>query len=307
MEFSDRLYEAIAKKQSRLVVGLDPHIDLLPPAMLQGIDRNNRAQVAEIVRTFCLGIVEATHDLVAAVKPQVAFFERLGPEGFRVLEDVVAAARACNLLTISDCKRGDIGSTAAAYAEYHLGSSAPSASGLRGLGADCMTLNAYLGEDSLAPFSRLLREGRGFFLLAKSSNKGSADLQDRMLQHGEQSIPVYWAVAQLAQKLADNHGLGQCGYSSVGIVVGATFPVEGEQLRAAFPRLLFLVPGIGAQGASGADIRGCFDQNGFGAVANASRSVLFAFRENSGISWQSAARNAATSIRNQLNAAVLQT
>jgi orotidine-5'-phosphate decarboxylase len=305
MNFADRLMSSVEKKNSRLMVGLDPHLDLLPPEILRDVDKADRAAVATVMCGFCCDIIDASEEFVVAVKPQVAFFERLGPRGYEALEEVVAFARSRHLLIVSDCKRGDIGSTAAAYADYHLGS--PSGQGLAGLGADAITLNAYLGMDSLEPFARHVESGSGLFILAKSSNQGSSDLQDKVINTSA-STCVYQAVAELSQQLAGRYLLGTYGYSPVGIVVGATFPVQAVELRQAFPKLLFLVPGVGAQGASPSDIRGCFDKNGFGAIVNASRSILFAYRsaEFRHVSWQQAARNAASGLRDELNAAIVQ-
>jgi orotidine-5'-phosphate decarboxylase len=306
MNFADRLIEAICQKKTRLVVGLDPHLELLPPSMMNGVSRNNRVQLADVIARFCIGVIESVGDLVAAVKPQVAFFERLGGAGYDALEKVTAEARDRNLLIISDAKRGDIGSTAQAYADYHLGVAQPSSEHeLQCLGADAITLNPYLGEDSLQPFLRHVEKGRGLFLLAKTSNVGSANFQDRMISDDQQAVPLYHAVAHLADMLVSRYPAGKHGYSSVGLVVGATFPEQAAALRSAFPRLLFLVPGVGAQGARPSDLRGCFDPEGLGAVINASRSVIFAYRDSGGgANWQAAARQAARDLRDEINSSV---
>lgn len=306
--FSDRLVEAIRRKKSALIVGLDPHLALMPPVLVEGADLSDRRVVARLVNKFCRGILDATADIVPAVKPQVAFFERLGPPGIEALEEIVAAAKEKSLLVISDSKRGDIGSTASAYADYHLGSAVGDAKRLPGLGADAMTLSPYLGEDSLTPFSDYVDRGCGLFILAKSSNRGSSDFQDREIQHGGSFVPLYHAVAGLAQALADRYPVGRHGYSSVGLVVGATFPAQAVELRQAFPRLFFLVPGVGAQGAQPSDLKGCFNQDGLGAIVNASRSILFAYHagknSKSGKSWQDDARVSAMALRDQLNSAL---
>jgi len=306
--FSDQLIEAIKQKRSTLVVGLDPHLALMPPALTNRVNLADRNAVSKLIMTFCVGILDATADVVAAVKPQVAFFERLGPPGIEALEQIVCAAKKRGLLVISDSKRGDIGSTASAYADYHLGSGEADASQLPGLGADAITLNAYLGEDSLAPFADYVAKGRGLFILAKSSNKGSSNFQDRDIQYNGDRGPLYRAVAALAETLSNRYSFGRHGYSSIGIVVGATFPQQANELRKEFPRLFFLVPGIGAQGAQPSDIKGCFNSDGLGAVVNASRSILFAYREGQnsqiGNSWQEDARISAISLRDQLNTAL---
>jgi orotidine-5'-phosphate decarboxylase len=305
MNFSERLIEAVTNKQSRLTVGLDPNFQLLPPSLLEGVNIGDRAMLARATTEFCIGIMDAVGDLIAAIKPQVAFFERLGPAGYASLEAVVKEARTRNLIIISDAKRGDIGSTAQAYADYHLGWS----EGVDGepscLGADAMTINAYLGEDSLEPFIQYVRRGRGVFLLAKTSNPGSGDFQDKLLGDGKDRAPLYHSVAVLAERLTSQVSVGRFDYSSVGLVVGATYPQQAAALRAAFPRLLFLIPGVGAQGAKPADLRDCFDRDGLGAVVNSSRSIIFAYRDSANPSdWQGAARTAAMALRDEINSAL---
>lgn len=303
MEFSDRLVEAVERKQSRLVVGLDPHINLLPPPLLADVGRSNRREVAEAVFKFSVGIIDAVSDYAAAIKPQVAFFERLGGVGYEILESIFREARDRDLIAISDAKRGDIGSTAQAYADFHLG--ACDANSLPGLNADAMTLNPYMGADSLDPFVNYVDAGKGLFLLAKTSNHGSSDFQDRLLESSGPSVPLYEAVGELVNRIADHHRIGDSGYASIGLVVGATFPEQARILRTKFPRLLFLVPGVGAQGARPEELRGCFDAKGHGVLINASRSVIFAYQDaKSPDQWKSCARSAAQALRDQLNSAI---
>jgi orotidine-5'-phosphate decarboxylase len=298
--FSDRLAAAVRDKNSRLVVGLDPHLHLLPPELTDGISSDDREGLAGAAKRFCVEIVTAVQESTVAVKPQVAFFERLGPPGYQALEEVVEAAHGHGLLVISDGKRGDIGSTAQAYADYHLGDGG----GPAALGADCATVNPYLGEDSLQPYESYLDRGRGIFLIAKTSNRGSGDLQDKIVGNGGATTAIYTEVARMAERIGARHELGVSGYGSAGIVVGATYPEQGRALREAFPSLIFLVPGIGAQGAAPEEIAGCFDGDGFGALINASRSVLFAYRDDNadGKSWRDAACDAAVVLRDEINA-----
>ena len=295
--FADRLCAAVRARNSAVVVGLDPHFGLMPGRMTEGVDPADRDALAVVVRDFCIGIIDAVHDVVPMVKPQVAFFERLGPPGLQALEEVVGRARAQGLLVISDAKRGDIGSTAQAYAEYHLGDGA-----LPGLGADAVTVNPYLGGDSVQPFVEHTAHGRGLFLLAKTSNAGSADLQDRTVDDGR---TLYDAAAALADRVGGGC-IGDSGYSAVGIVVGATYPAEAAALRRRYPRLVFLVPGYGAQGAGADDVAVCFDEDGMGAVVNASRSILFAYRAEdfAGRGWADAARAAAIAMGADIAASV---
>ena len=304
MQFSDRLIEAIERKRSRLVVGLDPHLDLLPPPLLEKVNKVDRREVANAVLNFSMGILEAVSDSVAAVKPQVAFFERLGGFGYEILETIIKEAKKRDLIIIIDAKRGDIGSTAQAYADYHLGPSNSEGGVLPGLDADAITLNPYLGGDSLDPFLNYVNRGKGMFLLSKTSNPGSQDFQDHLLQSVE-TVPLYRAVGILADQIADRYQVGASGYASIGLVMGATFPEQAKLMRAAFPRLMFLVPGLGTQGAQPTDLKDCFDSRGMGAIVNASRSVIFAYRDkNSPAQWKACAHQAALLLRDQLNLAL---
>ena len=310
--FADRLIEAVRAKRSHAVVGLDPHLKLLPPSLLREVSLGDRNQVAGVLEKFCAGVIEAVCDVVPAVKPQVAFFERLGAPGFAALERVVRLARDRGLLVISDAKRGDIGSTAEAYAECHIGSFRDEAGGEHEvIGADAVTVNPYLGSDSLEPFVRLTGRGKGVFLLAKTSNPGSAEFQDRTFaSEGGATTTLYEAVAAMADRLGEP-SIGREGYGAVGIVVGATHPEEAEHLRRRFPRLLFLVPGFGSQGGRPEDVVGCFNQDGLGAVVNASRSVIFAYRDEEysplgEARWAECSRLAAQKMNEQINSALEQ-
>src|SRR5215203_4104908 len=232
--FADRLAEAVERKRSQLVVGLDPRLDLLP-VELRGEAVLGRAEAANAYARFCCGIVDAVGRYVAAVKPQTAFFEALGADGFAALERVCGYARDAGLLVIADGKRGDIGSTARAYAAAYLG----------GL-ADALTVNPYLGRESLEPFLDACREhGSGLFCLVKTSNAG-ADVQDAELADGS----MLW---QHVARLVDGWGadtIGSGGLSSVGAVVGATHPLAVAEARRLLPHAVLLLPGVGAQGGS---------------------------------------------------------
>eukprot|EP00933_Yihiella_yeosuensis_P055216 TRINITY_DN53927_c0_g1_i1.p1 TRINITY_DN53927_c0_g1~~TRINITY_DN53927_c0_g1_i1.p1 ORF type:complete len:310 (-),score=26.02 TRINITY_DN53927_c0_g1_i1:516-1445(-) len=272
MSFADRLHEKIVDKDSRVVLGLDPHLHLIGEIDERLGKAPSREAVSEILFDYCSQRAEACSGHIVAVKPQVAFFERLGPAGWEALERLVGFCRSLDLLVISDCKRGDIGSTAVAYADYHLGGEelAP-----RGLNADAVTVNPFLGVDTLEVFNPYLASGKGVFALLKTSNPGSTVTQNKLLSDGD--LPYY---QYLGAKLADvaNNFVGSSEYSSLGFVVGATHQSEAEELRRLFPTALFLVPGYGAQGAGAADVACCFDEEGNGAIVNASRSILFAHR-----------------------------
>ena len=259
MQFSDRLVEAVARTRSQLVVGLDPVEERLP------------ADAGGDLEAFCCGIVDAVAEHVVAVKPQSAFFEAHGPTGVEAFWRTCRYARAAGLLVIADVKRGDVGSTAAAYAEAY----APL--------ADAMTVNPYLGRDSLEPFVEASRRhGSGLFCLVKTSNPGSRDVQDARLADGR---PLWHQVAELVRKLGDEL-VGESGLSSVGAVVGATFPAEVAEARRLLPRSPLLLPGIGAQGAAPADVAAAFAAGPAGALVSASRSVIYA---SSGSDWREAA------------------
>lgn len=266
--FADRLAGAIRRTNCGVCVGLDPRVASLPPLLLEKARRGG-VMAAAAVEEFCCVICDAVAGIAPVVKPQAAFFERLGPDGFRVLWGVMGYARSLGLLVILDAKRSDIGSTAQAYAEAYFDPPGDL------VGPDAITVNAYLGSDGVLPFVEAASAcGGGVFVLAKTSNPSSGELQDRILE----GVPVYefmgWLVAEWGSGL-----IGDCGYSSVGAVVGATYPRQLAEMRAQLPTVPFLVPGFGAQGGSAEDIAGAFDEQGLGAVVNSSRGIIFAYQE----------------------------
>jgi orotidine-5'-phosphate decarboxylase len=277
--FADRLADAIERKRSQLVVGLDPRPDLLP-VELKGEAHHGRAQAADACARFCRGLVDAVAPYVVAVKPQVAFFEALGADGLRALEDVCVYARSAGLQVIADAKRGDIGSTARAYATAFLEPS----NGKPAL-ADALTVNPYLGRDSLDPYlAACRREGAGIFCVVKTSNSGGAEVQDLVLSDGRhvwQQVAEF--VAEWGADLVGEHGL-----SSVGAVIGATHPRAVGEARRLLPRSILLLPGVGAQGATPADVARAFTSGPASALVNVARDVIYAFRV-SGMEWRTAA------------------
>jgi orotidine-5'-phosphate decarboxylase len=277
--FADRLAEAVERKRSQLVVGLDPRPDLLP-VELRGEANLGRAEAADACSRFCRGLVDAVAPYVVGVKPQVAFFEALGSDGIRALEEVCSYSRAAGLQVIADGKRGDIGSTARAYAAAFL----EPASGSPPL-ADALTVNPYLGRDSLDPYlAACRREGGGIFCVVKTSNMGASDVQDLALSDGR---PVWQQVAELVAEWGAEL-VGEHGLSSVGAVIGATHPRAVGEARRLLPRSILLLPGVGAQGATPADVARAFTSGPASALVNVARDVIYAFRV-SGMDWRSAA------------------
>ncbi|GAB4242237.1 MAG: orotidine-5'-phosphate decarboxylase [Thermoleophilia bacterium] len=276
--FGDRLLAAVDERESHVVIGLDPRYELLPPALRERHEQRAYATPAErrvaAYREFLLGLLSRTAGHAVAVKPQLAYFEALGAAGYALYEELVQAAADLDLLVIADAKRGDIGSTAEAYAAAHLGPR----------GADAVTVNPWFGSDGVAPFLERIPSGHGVFLLVKTSNPSSAEIQDLTLADGS---TVYERVALLVGRWGGEH-VGESGYSSVGAVAGGTHPRELERIRALLPGIPLLIPGYGAQGAGADDVAGAFDENGTGAVVNSSRAILYAYRSRGG-DWAAAA------------------
>jgi orotidine-5'-phosphate decarboxylase len=288
--FADRVAEAVERKRSQLVVGLDPRLDLLP-VELKGDSHVARSSAADAVARFCCGIIDAVAPYAVAVKPQLAFFEALGADGLRAFEQTCEYAHAAGLLVIADGKRGDIGSTARAYAAAYLEGDPPI--------ADAMTVNPYLGGDSLEPFfGACRRQGGGVFCLVKTSNEGGSDVQDVTLSDGG----VLWQhvarmVAEWGEDLVGEHGL-----SSVGAVVGATHSRAIGEARRLLPRSILLLPGVGAQGASPGDVARAFTSGPASALVAASRTVTYGFR-SSGEDWRTGASQEAARLKSEIWAA----
>lgn len=288
--FADRLAGAVERKRSQLVVGLDPRLDLLP-VELRGEAVLGRPEAADAYARFCCGIIDAVAPYVVAIKPQLAFFEALGSDGFSALERACRYARSAGLLVIADGKRGDIGSTARAYAAAFLEPSEH-----EGPLADALTVNPYLGGDSIEPFLQACRlHGAGIFCLVRTSNSGAADIQELALSDGRR----LW---QHVAELVDDWGAdlaGERGLSSVGAVVGATAPRAVAEARKLLPRSVLLLPGVGAQGAGPADVARAFTSGPASALVTASRSVIFAYR-NGGDDWRAAAGAEAARLRSEV-------
>jgi len=302
--FADRLLAAIEAKGSPVCVGLDPVLDRLPPGFPEQVKRTwprlqeDLEELASVaaVQAFCDEVIKAVADVVPAVKPQIACFERYGYAGVAAFTEVVRAAQRRGLIVIADVKRGDIGSTAAQYAAAHLaGENAP----------DAITVSGYFGADGLMPFVDAAREaGKGIFVLVRTSNPSAAEIQDFADASGRK---FYEHIAEWVARVGAGEGLvGDSGYSCVGAVVGATFPAEARRLRQIMPRQIFLLPGYGAQGATAADCAAAFKADGTGAIVNASRSVIYAFGkpEYADMSWPEAIAAAAKAFAKDVRQAI---
>jgi orotidine-5'-phosphate decarboxylase len=278
--FADRLTRRIWETGNPTVMGLDPVLDAIPESIRkyfhgQCDDPGLAAGLA--LYEFNRRLIDAVSEIIPVVKPQVACYEKYGPHGMEALRQTIQYARKAGMLVIADAKRNDIGSTAEAYASAWLGETALlDGSHLAMNDADAMTVNAYLGIDGIQPFLDLCQErGKGIFILVRTSNPSAGELQDLILSDGR---PVYEA---LAAKVTSWGGqlIGESGYSPVGAVVGATWPLQASRLRKLMPHAFILVPGYGAQGATAEDAVHSFGSDGGGAIVNASRSLMLAWKK----------------------------
>jgi len=297
--FSDRLATSVRARRSVVCVGLDPVLERMPPALVekyrpQAAEIGDEAAVAACFLEFCGGIIDAVADVAACVKPQAAFFEQYGAAGWRALGAVIGCAHEHDLPVILDVKRGDIASTGAAYGRAAFGGAPGFEAPVAGLDADAVTASPYLGHDSLAPLVEHCAEGRGVFVLTRTSNPGA-----RLLQEVEtDGRPLFLRVADLVRELGAEH-VGEAGYSDVGAVAGATAPAQLRLVREALPEAFLLVPGYGAQGAGADALAGLAVGDAAGYVVNASRSIIFAWQDAGG-DHQRAAAAAAESMRSDL-------
>jgi orotidine-5'-phosphate decarboxylase len=277
---TDRLLERMNAMRNPCVVGLDPVLTSLPDHLHRG---KTFAAIGSSLAIFNQGIIDAVHDIVPAVKLQIACYEKYGETGMWAFRESIEYAKSKGLFVIDDAKRNDIGSTALHYAEGHLGEVDVSMTErAKSLDAHFLTVNAYLGGDGVRPFARTCRTyDKGIFVLVKTSNESSGDLQDRIVRltpderdllHADEA-PLYKVVALQVDKFAQEQR-GERGYSSIGAVVGATYPQQATELRALMPSSLFVVPGYGTQGATGKDVVPNFNEDGYGALISASRSII---------------------------------
>lgn len=274
----DQLVAKIKKTQAPIVVGLDPMLNYVPEQVQKKAFEEKGetlAGAAEAIWQFNKAIVDATYDLIPAVKPQIAMYEQFGVEGVIAFKKTVDYCKEKGLVVIGDVKRGDIGSTSEAYAIGHLGKVQVGSQTYAGFDEDFATVNPYLGSDGVKPFVKVCKENnRGIFVLVKTSNPSSGELQDKLVD----GKPLY----ELVGKMVDEWGsdcIGESGYSEVGAVLGATYPEQGKILRAIMPRTYILVPGYGAQGGKGKDLVHFFNEDGLGAIVNSSRGIIAAYKQ----------------------------
>lgn len=275
--FADRLFDAVRRKGNPLCVGLDPRWESLPDDVRQRHGGATLDSVAAAFEEFCHRVLDVVADLVPVVKPQSAFFEMCGPAGLRALQNVLRHARRAGLIAILDSKRGDIASTATAYAEAALGGIAIGKQRFDVWDADAITVNPYLGRDAVEPFLAAARRAScGVFVLVRTSNPGAGLFQDlEVRQSATEAARPLFEVVGASVRAWSRENLGTCGYGDVGAVVGATYPAELGRLRQLLPEVPFLVPGFGAQGGRADDVLPALDSHRLGAVVNSSRAILF--------------------------------
>jgi orotidine-5'-phosphate decarboxylase len=297
----DRLVEKIIATGNPTVMGLDPRLEYVPAYIKEEaleVYGNTLEGASEALFSFNKTLIDAVSDIIPAVKPQAAFYEMYGWQGLRCLARTISYANEKGMYVIVDAKRGDIGSTMEAYASAWLGVVEVESEVYVPFGADAMTVNAYLGSDAIEPLIKVCKAGdKAIFVLAKTSNPSSAELQDATI--GDKTVFELIAAncALWGLKLP-----GKYGYSGIGIVVGATYPEQLVRLRQSFPGLFFLVPGYGAQGGGGKEVEGAFDKDGLGAIVNASRSLMLAWRDAPTMSLTEAVRAEALRMKADITA-----
>ena len=294
----DKLIEKIKATDNPSVIGLDTDISYLPEKTLDKI--NSLEQAAAAITEFNQNIIDAVFDIAPAVKVQVAYYEQLGAAGMKAFYDTLSYAKQKGMITIADVKRNDIGSTASAYSRAYFSGVEIKGKRFIGFEADFITVNGYLGSDGLKPFIYDCQKyDKGIFVLVKTSNPSSAELQDQELASGK---PFYQHMGQLISDLGQGL-IGKYGYSKVGAVVGATHPRQAKLLRELYPSVFFLAPGYGAQGGAAEDLKACFDSNGLGAIVNSSRGIICAHKKEKykGMDYAQAAYNACLDMKDDLN------
>lgn len=301
----DTLIKKIKYLENPTVVGLDPRLDYIPEHITEENFKKygkTLKGVAEAFLQFNKAIIDSVYDIVPAVKPQIAMFEQYGHEGIKAYIETIKYAKSKGLVVIGDIKRSDIASTAEAYSNGHIGRVDIEDEKFQVYEHDFITLNPYLGYDSIEPYMKDCKDySKGLFVLVKTSNPNSGQLQDLLV--GQEYL--YEKVGGLVSTWGEDL-IGEYGYSLIGAVVGATHPDQGKRLRELMPHTFFLVPGYGAQGASAMDLKGCFDKNGLGAIVNSSRGIIAAYKNEkykalfSEKEFAQASRMAAIDMKNDL-------
>ena len=296
------LQEKIREKKNPPVAGLDARIEYVPEYIRKEAFEKYGVGLkgaVEALWQFNVGLIDALCDIVPAVKPQAAYYENLGWQGMEMLERTIRYAKEKGLFVIADIKRGDIGSTATAYAEGWLSGAPIEGQVFKSFDADCVTLNGYMGSDSIKPFLEAAKgEDKCAFVLVKTSNPGSGELQDVKAADGR---TIYEVMGELNEQIAAGTE-GKYGFTMAGAVTGATYPQQIQDLRSRLPHTFFLVPGYGAQGGTAADVKYAFNEKGHGAIVNSSRGIMCAWKKTGGDGhdFKEAARNAAIAMRDDI-------
>jgi len=306
--FADRLTERIEALSNPTVMGLDPKLEFVPEEIMSRHSRltdDPAAAAAEAIYEFNVKLIDAVYSIIPAIKPQFAYYEMYGIHGLETLYKTILYAKSKGMLVIADAKRNDIGTTAEAYAQAIIGKTVLFDKSVQAMtDADAVTVNAYLGIDGIKPFIDTAREnGNGLFVLVRTSNPSAGDFQDLLMEDGK---PLYEKVAKKVSEWG-RELIGECGYSSVGAVVGATWPEQAASLRIWMPNTMILVPGYGAQGGDADSAAVNFDANGRGAIVNASRSLMCAYKKRSDLrpeDFQKATYEEALRMRDDLNLAI---
>ena len=297
----DKLIDKIKEYDNPTVAGIDTAFDYLPEEMRAGV--KDLAGAARAILQFNQKIIDNICDIVPCVKVQIAYYEMYGVEGLHAFSETLRYARRRGMFVMTDAKRNDIGATAECYAKAYLGETAVGENTYAAFDSDFLTVNGYLGSDGIKPFLGWMeKRDKGIFVLVKTSNKSSGELQDLKLEGGK---TVYEYMGSLVEEWGKD-SVGKYGYSSVGAVVGATHPAQAEILRREMPHTFFLIPGYGAQGGKADDLKVCFGKDRLGGIVNSSRGILCAYRQEkyAGMTFDAAARQACIDMKNDLNRAI---
>lgn len=298
----DRLIQKIKEKNNPTVAGLDPKLDYIPEYIKETAYKQYGKTLegaAEALFQFNKGLIDALCDIVPAIKPQAAYYEMYGWQGIRTLAKTISYAKENGLFVITDGKRNDIGATMQAYSTAHIGQTDVDGEKIEAFGADALTVNGYLGTDGINPLLEICKEDdKGIFILVKTSNPSSGEIQDRKLNDG---LTIYHTMGDMCESWGKDT-IGKTGYSAVGAVVGATYPEQLGELRNALPHTFFLVPGYGAQGGGAKDVAPAFDKNGIGAIINSSRGIMCAWKKENcnPTKYAEAARREAIRMRDEI-------